>query len=108
MYYIYFLFVVDLVVVMDYGLIVYIGLFEGIFYIEKIMKSFVGNFVEGKKLEINKNKDLEEVEGENIDEGLVIEEEKEVGVVKLYVYKFYWLVIGYCLVMSILLLLFLM
>ena len=72
------------------------------------MKSLAGNPAEGKKPETNKNKDSEEVEGENTDEGLVKEEEKEVGVVKLHVYKSYWLAIGHCLATSILLSLFLM
>ena len=93
---------------MDHGSIAYTGPPEGILHTEKIMKSLAGNPAEGKKPETNKNKDSEEVEGENTDEGLVKEEEKEVGVVKLHVYKSYWLAIGHCLATSILLSLFLM
>ena len=93
---------------MDHGSTAYTGPPEGILHTEKIMKSLAGNPAEGKKPETNKNKDSEEVEGENTDEGLVKEEEKEVGVVKLHVYKSYWLAIGHCLATSILLSLFLM
>lgn len=93
---------------MDHGSTAYTGPPEGILHTEKIMKSLAGNPAEGIKPETNKNKDSEEVEGENTDEGLVKEEEKEVGVVKLHVYKSYWLAIGHCLATSILLSLFLM
>ena len=42
------------------------------------------------------------------DGSLVKEEEREVGVVKLHVYKSYWLAVGHCLATSILLALLLM
>lgn len=73
------------------------------------MSSIVGLFDECEIVSENECKSfLGDKDEENIDEGLVKEEEKEVGVVKLYVYKLYWFVIGYCLVISILLLLFFM
>ena len=72
------------------------------------MKSITGNPAEGKNPLANKNEKSDEAKTENTDEGLVKEEEKEVGVVKLHVYKSYWLAIGHCLATSILLSLFLM
>lgn len=72
------------------------------------MKILIDWFDEGEKNIEDKIENFEEINGGNNDEGLVKEEEKEVGVVKFYVYKLYWFVIGYCVVMSILFLLFLM
>lgn len=82
---------------------------EKILQTQQIMKNIVGLPNEGEGGRENGGKSLEEkTDEENLDEGLVKEEEKEVGVVKLHVYKSYWLAIGHCLATSILLSLLLM
>ncbi|XP_078352062.1 ATP-binding cassette sub-family C member 10-like isoform X2 [Oculina patagonica] len=97
----------DQVVVMDHGAVVHTGPPEGILHAEQIMKTITDLPDEGEKQCADKAENLEDVEG-GTDEGLVKEEEKEVGVVKLHVYKSYWLAIGHCLATSILLSLLLM
>ena len=103
-----FLSAADQVVVMDHGAIVHTGPLKGILHTEQIMKTITDQPDEGEKHTEDKTEISEEINGENNDEGLVKEEEKEVGVVKLHVYKSYWLAIGHCLATSILLSLFLM
>ena len=94
---------------MDGGSVIHTGPPQRILQAEQIMKSVLTLPDEGKGVTENKNESLEEREDEeNLDEGLVKEEEKEVGVVKLHVYKSYWLAIGHCLATSILLSLLLM
>ena len=94
---------------MDGGSVIHTGPPERILQAEQIMKSIVALPDEGKDVSKNKGESLEErKDEENSDEGLVKEEEKEVGVVKLHVYKSYWLAIGHCLATSILLSLLLM
>lgn len=103
-----FLSAADQVVVMDHGAIVHAGPLKGILHAEQIMKTVTDRPEEDEKHTEDKTESSEEINGENRDEGLVKEEEKEVGVVKLHVYKSYWLAIGHCLATSILLSLFLM
>ena len=103
-----FLSAADQVVVMDHGAIIHTGPLQGILHAEQIMKTITDEPDEGEKHTEEKTENSEEISGENKDEGLVKEEEKEVGVVKLHVYKSYWLAIGHCLATSILLSLFLM
>lgn len=103
-----FLSAADQVVVMDHGAVVHTGPPEGILHAEQIMKTVTDLPDERENQSADKTENLEEIKGENKDEGLVKEEEKEVGVVKLHVYKSYWLAIGHCLATSILLSLFLM
>lgn len=103
-----FLSAADQVVVMDQGAIVHTGPLNGILHTEQIMKTIIDQPDEGEKLTEDKTENSEDINGEDKDEGLVKEEEKEVGVVKLHVYKSYWLAIGNCLATSILLSLFLM
>lgn len=99
----------DLVVVMDHGSVIHTGPPEEILHAEQIMKSIVALPDEGEGLSESKSESMEEKKDEeNVDEGLVKEEEKDVGVVKLHVYKSYWLAIGHCLATSILLSLVLM
>lgn len=93
---------------MDHGAIVHTGPLNGILRTEQIMKTIIDQPDEGEKLIEDKTENSEEINGEDKDEGLVKEEEKEVGVVKLHVYKSYWFAIGNCLATSILLSLFLM
>lgn len=93
---------------MDHGAIVHTGPFSGILHTEQIMETIIDQPDEGEKHTEDKTENSEEINGECKDEGLVKEEEKEVGVVKLHVYKSYWLAIGNCLATSILLSLFLM
>lgn len=93
---------------MDHGAIVHTGPLKGILHAEQIMKTVTDRPEEDEKHTEDKTESSEEINGENKDEGLVKEEEKEVGVVKLHVYKSYWLAIGHCLGTSILLSLFLM
>lgn len=103
-----FLSAADQVVVMDHGAIVYTGPLKGVLHTEQIMKTLIDRPDEGEKNSEDKTENSEEINGGNNDEGLVKEEEKEVGVVKLHVYKSYWLAIGHCVATSILLSLFLM
>jgi len=103
-----FLSAADQIVVMDHGAVVHTGPFKGILHTEQIMKTVIDRPDEGEKHNEDKNENSEDLLGETKDEGLVKEEEKEVGVVKLHVYKSYWLAIGHCLATSILLSLFLM
>lgn len=103
-----FLSAADQVVVMDHGAIVHTGPFSGILHTEQIMKTIIDQPDESEKQTEDKTENSEEINGEDKDEGLVKEEEKEVGVVKLHVYKSYWLAIGNCLATSILLSLLLM
>lgn len=94
---------------MDRGSVTHTGPPEGILRAEQIMKSIAALPDEEKGRSENKSESSEEKKDEeNLDEGLVKEEEKEVGVVKLHVYKSYWLAIGHCLATSILLSLLLM
>jgi len=93
---------------MDRGAVVHTGPFKGTLHTEQIMKTMVDRPDEDEKHNENKNDNSEDINEENKDEGLVKEEEKEVGVVKLHVYKSYWLAIGHCLATSILISLFLM
>lgn len=103
-----FLSAADQVVVMDHGAIVHTGPPEGILHTDQIMKTIMDRPDEGQKHSEDKTENSEKINGENTDEGLVKEEEKEVGVVKLHVYRSYWLAIGHCLATSILLSLLLM
>lgn len=103
-----FLSAADQVVVMDHGAVVYTGPLKGIQHTEEIMQTLIDRPDEGEKNTEDKNENSEEINGVNKDEGLVKEEEKEMGVVKLHVYKSYWLAIGHCVATSILLSLFLM
>ena len=94
---------------MDNGSIVHSGLPEEILRAEQIMKTIAEVPEEAASEGESKKESIEDKEDEeNVDEGLVKEEEKEVGVVKLHVYKSYWLAIGHCLATSILLSLLLM
>ena len=94
---------------MGNGSIVHSGPPEEILRVEQIMKTIAEVPEEAANEGGSKKESLEDKEDEeNVDEGLVKEEEKEVGVVKLQVYKSYWLAIGHCLATSILLSLFLM
>ena len=93
---------------MDHGAVVYTGPLKEILHTEQIMKTLIDRPDEGEENTEDKTENSEEINGVNEDEGLVKEEEKEVGVVKLHVYKSYWLAIGHCVATSILLSLFLM
>ena len=104
-----FLSAADLLVVMEHGSVTHTGPPERILRAEQIMKSIAALPDEAANESDSKKESLEDKkEDENMDEGLVKEEEKEVGVVKLHVYKSYWLAIGHCLATSILLSLLLM
>ncbi|XP_067031621.1 ATP-binding cassette sub-family C member 10-like isoform X2 [Acropora muricata] len=104
-----FLSAADLVVVMDGGSVTHFGPPEEILQAEQIMSSIVELPDEREAVGDNKGKKLvESKDEETMDEGLVKEEEKEKGVVKLHVYKSYWFAIGSCLATSILLSLLLM
>ena len=104
-----FLSAADLLVVMGNGSIVHSGPPEEILRVEQIMKTIAEVPEEAANEGGSKKESLEDKEDEeNVDERLVKEEEKEVGVVKLHVYKSYWLAIGHCLATSILLSLLLM
>lgn len=99
----------DLVIVMDGGSVTHSGPPNKILQAKQIMSSIVGLPDERETVSENECKSsLGDKDEENTDEGLVKEEEKEVGVVKLHVYKSYWLAIGHCLAISILLSLLLM
>lgn len=103
-----FLSVADQVVVMDHGAVIYTGPPGGTPHVEQIIKTNTHSTDAGENKSAVKTENLEDAKEDNADEGLVKEEEKEVGVVKLHVYKSYWLAIGHCLATSILLSLFLM
>ncbi|XP_015763601.1 PREDICTED: multidrug resistance-associated protein 7-like [Acropora digitifera] len=104
-----FLSAADLVVVMDGGSVTHCGPPEEILQAEQIMSSIVELPDEREAGGDNKGKKMvESKDEETMDEGLVKEEEKEKGVVKLHVYKSYWFAIGSCLATSILLSLLLM
>lgn len=105
----YFLSAADMVVVMDGGSVTHFGPPERILQAEQIMSGIVDLPDEREGLGENTGKKLvESKDVEAMDEGLVKEEEKEKGVVKLHVYKSYWFAIGSCLATSILLSLLLM
>ena len=105
-----FLSVADWVLVMDHGSVVDAGPPNEILEREQVAKNISANPSEVSEKPSSKNSanSIAMIEEEVKDEGLVREEEKEVGVVKLHVYKSYWLAIGRCLATSILLSLMLM
>ena len=102
-----FLTAADLVLVMEHGSVVHCGPPEQILQ-ASIMSQISHNVSHQGEKEKASKEEAEDLCTKDEDSGLVKEEEKEVGMVKLHVYAAYWSAIGHCLATSILVSLLLM